>query len=1815
MNAGRVKKFIVMALSILLVVTTFPIDSFAEEESSTGKLLNGSFEDGQTFTKDYLQTSASAISPWQTTAYGSDGTNGLVELLRKNTGTYIAGVTLEPSDGTYAAELNADEESSLYQVVDTEPSSLYEWGLDHGARTESETMALIIGPNQDELPSKNRGEGYEASDLKQTNPTLRTGYKYGRDQFMQMVDWLKATGRIESTKNNNGLANGGKAIILYSKKFDEHGSFLNNEDNQPFSMTSSSIYTEKWYIWLMTDHKAASGINPWGHYGLNASAEESSGDLDLGKYYLYTVPAEQSKTLFAFTSVENSVRPGADYPDPTYGNFVDGIKFNLYRSLSGSTTPHGSAIVGGSDGSIAGEGAEAGHAVTVGNSVSTYVLDGRNLEIEAVVKSDEVEDVTFAGVYYTYQDPETGDSVTQFISAKGDNTGWEEILKENGDKEYKYTLENVKSAVNLHFVFIKSPLISYDPNGGKPYVCLEGAELEEESSDANIYSFKPEAAEEGMKYVSPYTSHAPEGQNDGWLFTGWLLFDDTGDKVTLPAEHTIACSYKQGVVTGQPFTAIEGDNSFKIKSKTNSEIIWETDSDALYEDQATGLALVAQWRWAQEFIPQTDNGEGFISSDSGGKVTLEGVSEDYSNEKDEGAKCYYAGVNETITAKASAKDGYYFAGWYDEAGNLVTSCSELKYTEKAEELNTYYAKFIKNYTQTFIRQIQNENGQWITLDAGDDRVRSLSPSEITAEYGAYVSSTAANNAEYGFVGWYDKDGKKVPDSLICNGGKTIRYQVEGDATYYARFEPSKTIYFKVQLINYDDTTSDPSSSDTNYGLLNTYSTNAVNGDIVKSKAYSKQGYQFVGWYDEKGNSITVDTSDASIAAPTVSDDAPLVYIAKFKERTDTAYKVNHCFKGANGDKDKTISYTYYGRTGESVTPSALDISKLSESDRTLLSGYVYSEGITTKTIAANGSTSFTLNYIRIPESLEYNANIPSGSDGSPVGTAVPEKLEDTSGYAGWTVDVSNGKYSLEGYTFAGWNTKADGSGEPYFAGDKYLLAATGSHMEGDTEVKDSNPNVLYAQWVSDTAEMASYKVQYIKLDKEGNETIAEEKTYSGEVGKNVSAQEKTYAGYTFDAQISNTNGKVISGDNPLVLKLFYRPDLLRITYKANGGIGADVQQEGYVDETVSTKGSDTFTRAGYTFTGWKTPEGVSYNAGSSYVMTAGENILLAQWSPNSNTKYTINHYKVSADGTSAELVQSEEKEGTTGTRVTAKAIDIPGYVYKSDLNTNGMRTLHTGNVAGDGSLVLSLYYVPKMVKLTYDSNGGNGSSTYTSGYYNTDTSILSNTMFVRLGYAFIGWNSQEDGKGTDYTPGASYTYGDHDETVYAKWRANEDTPYKVEHYLITPQNECVLYQSDDKTGVTDTPVQADSISLTGYEYKALYKNEDLNLEEKAEGTIAGDGSLVLKLYYEPRLLYLNYNANYGTNQFQPVSGYINSKTTVIDNPFTRPGYTFVKWTENIGGSGVAYEAGKDEYTFTKEKDNLYAQWEANTDTQYTVEHYVLSPDESSCSLYKTESKEGTTDTTATASPVDIAGYEYVAGYKNATLSISEVANGTVSADGNLVLKLYYKPYEISFVYNPNGGAGTMDSQSGYAGDNITVSDNLFTRPGYTFDRWDTKEDGTGTSYSSGSGYDLTAESNVLYAIWKPNDDTPYTVKHYKVDKNGVAEVADIENLKGTTDTTVHASEKTYEGYTFVNQVGDNKSVVSGNIAGNGSLVLELYYTRDMDKLKHMPNDDSDNTDDSAVDTGDTMDLNIWLMLLAASAVAIGALVGVKKKRR
>lgn len=896
-ESGHIRGFL---LGLCLAIGIGALLVYAAEPTSSAddrKLQNGSFEEGQTFTKDYLQLDQSAVPSWNTTAF-----QRMIELFKKNTGTYIPSVTLEPKDGTYAAELNADEESTLYQNVKTTPSSVYEWGLDHGARNGTDTMALVIGPKQSVDPSK---------------PS-----KDGRDQFMQMVDWL-IDQKQTSIKTSAGL---GEQITLYSKKFAAKGTFEDNAGNNAFSLTPSTIYTEEWHIWIMASSKATSGTNPWNSYGSNAegSAGSSNGSgsttVDLSKYYLYTVPAGQTDTVFGFVSVGYKDSSTTADKAKTYGNFLDNIKFQLYHPLSGSTSSHGSAVIGGSDGTAEGEGASEGHKVTVGDKLATYVTDGEALKIQAIVKKADADaGCEFVGVSYTTQD-ENGNPKTVFLQLAGnviEDTGsltdeqkkgkWIKSTNDAGDTICTYYLENITSATDLHFVFIKNPTITYDPNGGKAY---EVKRTYNTNEAPNVYSFKPAVLSENLSgvdtvsgatpvgkkelFIPPYISHAAEGQNDGWKFMGWLLTGDklekTGEKEThvnedqlgkliLPAVHTVACNYSVDGATeetaAQHFNIYNGNVSLtKTINKTGNTIVgvtWKDNGEErAYANDHKGLTMVAQWRWRQAFIPQVGSGTNYTDSDNGGTVeitSVKGTSDTNYNAayNANGGKSYHAATDETVTATATAKDGFTFEGWYDASGKLITTNTTYTYVETKESVNTYYARFSGSVTQTYIRQVK-DGSTW--KDTTDDTVGTLGRYEYIDAPGMPISSTAKEGTDYKFVGWYNTDGNKVTDEA------TLSYTTTGNATYYARFETAYTVKFAAQTKQANGSF----KTDNVGGKVSVASVKDVDGAAASSKATANSGYKFLGWYDKNGNQLS---TNATYSTTTTLSTNNVTYYARF----------------------------------------------------------------------------------------------------------------------------------------------------------------------------------------------------------------------------------------------------------------------------------------------------------------------------------------------------------------------------------------------------------------------------------------------------------------------------------------------------------------------------------------------------------------------------------------------------------------------------------------------------------------------------------------------------------------------------------------------------------------------------------------------------------------------------------------------------------------------------------------------------------------------------------------------------------------------
>lgn len=206
---------------------------------------------------------------------------------------------------------------------------------------------------------------------------------------------------------------------------------------------------------------------------------------------------------------------------------------------------------------------------------------------------------------------------------------------------------------------------------------------------------------------------------------------------------------------------------------------------------------------------------------------------------------------------------------------------------------------------------------------------------------------------------------------------------------------------------------------------------------------------------------------------------------------------------------------------------------------------------------------------------------------------------------------------------------------------------------------------------------------------------------------------------------------------------------------------------------------------------------------------------------------------------------------------------------------------------------------------------------------------------------------------------------------------------------------------------------------------------------------------------------------------------------------SRSGYTFSRWNTKPDGSGTSYYPGGSYESNTNV--TLYAIWTPNT---YTVSYNANGGSGAPGSQTKTYGVNLTLSSTRPTrtgytfskwnTKSDGSGTSYNAG-----------ASYTVNSGATLYAIWASTSYVVRF--NVNGGSGSMKDQTFYYGHARALEKNTFSRTGYTFGEWNTKEDGSGTAYADGQTVsNLSANSGTvdLYAIWMRNY---YTVKF---DANG-----------------------------------------------------------------------------------------------------------------
>lgn len=110
-------------------------------------------------------------------------------------------------------------------------------------------------------------------------------------------------------------------------------------------------------------------------------------------------------------------------------------------------------------------------------------------------------------------------------------------------------------------------------------------------------------------------------------------------------------------------------------------------------------------------------------------------------------------------------------------------------------------------------------------------------------------------------------------------------------------------------------------------------------------------------------------------------------------------------------------------------------------------------------------------------------------------------------------------------------------------------------------------------------------------------------------------------------------------------------------------------------------------------------------------------------------------------------------------------------VYALDTSGTGNTTIH--GAGGASSTYEFSITVKAPYSVTYNANGGSGAPSAQKKSHNI-VLTLSSTVPTRTGYTFAGWNTKDDGTGTSYAAGASYT-ANADVTLYAQWTQNTAT--------------------------------------------------------------------------------------------------------------------------------------------------------------------------------------------------------------------------------------------------------------------------------------------------------------------------------------------------------------------------------------------------------------------------------------------------------
>lgn len=278
-------------------------------------------------------------------------------------------------------------------------------------------------------------------------------------------------------------------------------------------------------------------------------------------------------------------------------------------------------------------------------------------------------------------------------------------------------------------------------------------------------------------------------------------------------------------------------------------------------------------------------------------------------------------------------------------------------------------------------------------------------------------------------------------------------------------------------------------------------------------------------------------------------------------------------------------------------------------------------------------------------------------------------------------------------------------------------ADTAENHAAKVEVKSEDGTKTTPVTSHETAKVTGHKVFYNPDNDTGNIT-GDGLYYPQGAVIAVTDNVPTREGYKFtgweitapkDGETTLQNGKFTMPAADVTLTAQWTVNEYTVTY-TDGVDGEDVFEDVVHNNVeygtaIPAYGTTDPERNGYTFNGWKWysvsgSQVTEIAIGKPETMPANNLKAVAQWAPNTDTKYTVEYYYQNADGTYPTTASATaNRTGTTGTLASVTTEDKADKESGKYTYDNSAANVESGTIAADGSLKLKLYF--KLSKIDY----------------------------------------------------------------------------------------------------------------------------------------------------------------------------------------------------------------------------------------------------------------------------------------------------------------------------------------------------------------------------------------------------------------------------------------------------------------------------------------------------------------------------------